>query len=56
MFSQVAWGIDASAVSPYDDVINDAFIRTVDDYVNGGYGSPDEALEAFEEEAEEVLG
>ena len=56
VFSQVALGIDASAVSPYDDVINDAFIRTVDDYVNGGYGSPDEALEAFEEEAEEVLG
>lgn len=55
VFSQVAWGIDASAVSPYDDDVNEVFVSTVDDYLNGGYGSEDEALEAFEEEAAEVL-
>ena len=56
VFSQVAWGIDASVVSPYDDIVNEVFISTIGGYLNGGYSSEEDALEAFEEETSEVLG
>ena len=55
VFSQVAWGIDASVVSPYDDIVNEVFISTIGGYLNGGYSSEEDALEAFEEETSEVL-
>lgn len=53
IFSQVAWGIDASTVSPYDDMINNEFINAASDYVNGGYSDPEDALEAFAEACDE---
>lgn len=56
VFSQVAWGIDASDISPYDDVINDEFITVVNEYVNGGYGTEEEALEAFASAVQEEIG
>ena len=49
VFSQVAWGIDASTVSSYDDVINNEFEIVANDYANGSYQSVDDALAAFEE-------
>ncbi len=55
VFSQVAWGIDASTVSPYDDMVNDVFINTVNGYMRGDYSTPEEAVEAFEEAAAEEL-
>lgn len=56
VFSQVAWGIDASDISPYDDVINDEFITVVNEYVDGGYGTEEEALEAFASAVQEEIG
>ena len=49
VFSQVAWGIDASTVSSYDDLINDEFERIAEAYANGNYQTVDDALAAFEE-------
>ena len=49
VFSQVAWGIDASSVSSYDDIINSAFVDTVSEYLDGDYDTPEAAVEAFEE-------
>ena len=56
VFSQVAWGIDASDISPYDDRINDLFIEAAADYVDGSYDSPEEAIEAFSEAAQGEIG
>jgi ABC-type glycerol-3-phosphate transport system substrate-binding protein len=56
VFSQVAWGIDASDISPYDDRINDLFIEAAADYVDGSYDSPEEAIQAFSEAAQGEIG
>ena len=56
VFSQVAWNIDASDITPYDDVINAEFVTVVNEYVNGGYGDADEAMEAFASAVQEALG
>ena len=42
--------------SPYDDVINAEFVTVVNEYVNGGYGDEDEAMEAFASAVQEALG
>lgn len=55
VFSQVAWGIDASGISPYDSQIDSEFIDYASAYVNGDYSNPELAVDAFEESAEEVL-
>ena len=55
VFSQVAWGIDASDISPYDSLIEGEFIDYASAYANGDYSNPDLAIDAFEESAEEVL-
>lgn len=55
VFSQVAWGIDASDISPYDSLIEREFIDYASAYVNGDYSNPGLAIDAFEESAEEVL-
>lgn len=56
VFSQVAWNIDASDITPYDDVINAEFVTVVNEYVNGDYGDADEAMEAFASAVQEALG
>lgn len=56
VFSQVAWGIDASTVSSYDDMINEEFVNLSHEYINNVYGSQDEAVAAFEQAVEERLG
>lgn len=55
VFSQVAWGIDASDISPYDSLIEEEFIDYASAYANGDYSNPELAIDAFEEAAEEVL-
>lgn len=55
IFSQVAWNIDASTVSPYDEIIADEFIDAANSYVSGTYGDTEEALDAFREAAQEAI-
>lgn len=56
VFTDVAWGINPASISDYDDAVNSVFIQVCDEYVNGGYSTPDEAVEAFESEAQGVTG
>ena len=55
VFAQTAWGIDASGISPYDNLIEAEFIDYASSYADGGYSNPDLAIDAFEESVEEVL-
>ena len=55
VFSQVAWGIDASRVTPYDDMINEEFRAMASSYLNGNYDSTEQAIEAFEQAVQEEL-
>ncbi|MBR1796946.1 MAG: carbohydrate ABC transporter substrate-binding protein [Clostridiales bacterium] len=55
VFSQVAWNIDASTVTPYDRTIDENFVSTARAYVNGDYLSADDAIAAFEATVEEEI-
>ena len=56
VFSQVAWGIDASVVSSYDEVLNSEFDDAVTNFVYGNLRTPEAAIEQFEENVSGVFG